>query len=86
MKSSLTPHERIRVAFLHYCEGMPQEQLAIAFSVNGGRINEACKAIEKAARFPKRVRAYKEGLPAAAPLRAHRSKAPKRKKKRATKK
>lgn len=56
----LSPVERIRVAFLHYVRGIPQDTLAAAFDVNQGRINEACLAIHKAASAPRAVRKYRE--------------------------
>lgn len=44
-KTALTPEEKIKCAYLHYIRKTPQHDLAIAFEVNGGRINEACKAV-----------------------------------------
>lgn len=48
-KAALTPQERIKAAYLHYIRGVTQQDLAVAFEVNIGRVNEACKAIMEAA-------------------------------------
>ena len=53
-KKALTPQERIKCAYLHLLRGVPQQDLAVAFEVNGGRVNEAVKAILKAAQDPKK--------------------------------
>lgn len=47
-KAALTPHERIKAAYLHYVRGIDQHDIAVAFEVNPGRINEACRAIWEA--------------------------------------
>lgn len=61
--ANLSPEERIRVAYMHFSRGISQEDLAAAFNVNQGRINEACLAIKKAADDPKSVRKYHDGKP-----------------------
>lgn len=60
MKTALTPRERIKVAYFYVCKNIPQATLADMFDVNAGRINEAIKAIEKAAQDPFGVRNYKD--------------------------
>jgi len=57
-KAELTFEERIKCAYLHYVLGVEQQALAVAFEVNGGRINEACLAIKMAAESPKKVRPH----------------------------
>ena len=44
-KKHLTPEEKLRVAYAHFCLGHTQEDLATIMGVNQGRINEACKAV-----------------------------------------
>ncbi len=58
----LTPEERIICAYVHFVLGYPQQDLTAFFPVNSGRINEAIRAIEKAAFDPRAVRRYKEPL------------------------
>lgn len=41
----LKPHDKIRVAFGHYCLGIDQHDLAALFGVNPGRVSEACASI-----------------------------------------
>lgn len=60
LKQELTPQERIKAAYLHYVLGVEQQAIAVAFEVNGGRVNEACLAIQIAADAPKEVRAMWE--------------------------
>jgi hypothetical protein len=56
----LTPKERIICAYQYFCLDMTQEQIKAGFPlVNAGRVNEAIKAIEKAANNPK-IRQYHE--------------------------
>jgi hypothetical protein len=52
-KKALTKQERIKCAYLHIIRNVPQQDLAIAFEVNSGRVNEAITAIETAAENPK---------------------------------
>jgi hypothetical protein len=52
-KKALTPHERIKCAYLHLIRGVAVQDLAIAFEVNTGRISEAIAAIQKAIDNPK---------------------------------
>lgn len=48
-KAALTAREKIKASYLHYVRNIPQQDLATAFEVNIGRVNEACKAIWDAA-------------------------------------
>lgn len=50
LKTTLTAEEVYKVAYLHHVMGVEQLALSIAFSVNVGRISEACTAMEYAAR------------------------------------
>lgn len=52
-RTSLTPNERIRVAFAHFVLGIEQQHIAMLLAVNMGRVNEACRAIQLAAHDPK---------------------------------
>lgn len=52
-KKALTKQERIKCAYLHIIRNIAQQDLAIAFEVNMGRVNEAIAAIEAAAENPK---------------------------------
>jgi hypothetical protein len=63
-KQDLTVQERIKSAYLHYVKQIEQHDIATAFEVNGGRVNEACLAIDLAARYPKEVRKLCEHLKA----------------------
>jgi DNA-binding transcriptional regulator LsrR (DeoR family) len=47
-KTALTFEEKIKAAYLHYVRGVDQQDLATAFEVNSGRVNEACKIIKEA--------------------------------------
>lgn len=47
-KTALTPQEKIKAAYLHYVRGINQHDIAVAFEVNPGRVNEACKAVWEA--------------------------------------
>ena len=48
-KTALTFEEKITSAFMHYVRGIDQQDIAIMMGgVNGGRVNEACKAISVA--------------------------------------
>jgi hypothetical protein len=47
-KTSLTPEERITVAWAHYVKGIHQHTLAAIFNVNAGRVAEACVAVRNA--------------------------------------
>lgn len=49
-KTSLTPEEAIKVAYLKHIMGIEQHVLSVVFSVNQGRIAEACVALEYTAR------------------------------------
>jgi hypothetical protein len=51
-KTALTFEERITAAYLHYVRGVEQQDIAVAFSVNMGRVNEVCLAVRDALRPP----------------------------------
>lgn len=51
-KTALTFEEKITVAFMHYVRGIHQQDLAILYCVNMGRVNEACMAIKTALNEP----------------------------------
>ena len=44
-KQALTTEEAIKAAYLHFIEGVDQHVIAVAFSVNHGRVNEAVNNI-----------------------------------------
>lgn len=52
-KKALSPGERIKAAYLHHLRDVPQHDLAVAFEVNHGRVNEACRALGAVAEDPK---------------------------------
>lgn len=52
-KRALTREEAIKCAYLYFLRGVPQHDLAIAFEVNQGRINEALMAIKIASDNPR---------------------------------
>lgn len=52
-KRALTREEAIKCAYLYFLRGVPQHDLAIAFEVNQGRINEALMAVKIAADNPR---------------------------------
>jgi hypothetical protein len=45
MKGTLTPREKLKVAFGYFIQGLSQQDLAVQYEVNHGRINEAVKEI-----------------------------------------
>jgi hypothetical protein len=47
-KTQLNPQEKLLVAYMHECRHIEQQDLAVIFNVNSGRINEAIMAIRKA--------------------------------------
>lgn len=47
-KTSLTPEEKIKVAYLHDIRGLEQHVLADVFGVNAGRIAHAVKVVRQA--------------------------------------
>jgi hypothetical protein len=54
-KAALTFEEQLACAYLHYAYGVEQNALSVAYRVNIGRVNEACKAIKAACeKLPKR--------------------------------
>jgi len=48
VKRSLTFEEKITAAWAHYVKGIDQHTLAAIYSVNPGRISEACKSVATA--------------------------------------
>lgn len=46
-KTALTFEEKITAAYLHYVRGVEQTDIAVAFAVNIGRVNEACLAVKR---------------------------------------
>lgn len=48
-KASLTPREKIKVAYAYEIMGISQHDLAALFEVNQGRVAEAIRAIQYAA-------------------------------------
>jgi hypothetical protein len=46
-KTALTFEEKITAAFMHYVRQVDQQDIAMMYGVNGGRVNEACLAIYK---------------------------------------
>jgi hypothetical protein len=48
-KTALTPEEKITAAFMHYVRQIDQQDIAMMYGVNMGRVNEACRAISVAA-------------------------------------
>ena len=51
-KTSRTFEEKITAAFMHYVRRIDQQDIAMMYGVNIGRINEACLAIKNALRGP----------------------------------
>lgn len=51
-KGALTFEERIIAAYLHFVKGIEQNDIAVAFRVNPGRVAEAVNAIKLAAENP----------------------------------
>jgi hypothetical protein len=47
-KTALTFEEKITAAWAYHVKGIDQHTLASIYSVNPGRISEACKTIEQA--------------------------------------
>jgi hypothetical protein len=47
-REALSFDEKLACAYLHYVRGIMQMDLAIAFNVNMGRVNECCLAIKDA--------------------------------------
>jgi hypothetical protein len=46
-KTALTPEEKITAAFMHYVRCLDQQDIAMLYGVNIGRVNEACIAIAR---------------------------------------
>jgi hypothetical protein len=47
-KTALTFEEKITAAFMHYVRMIDQQDIAMLYGVNGGRVNEACLTIKDA--------------------------------------
>ena len=47
-RTALTFEEKITAAFIHYVRKVDQQDIAMLYGVNGGRVNEACLIIKKA--------------------------------------
>jgi len=47
-RTALTFEEKITVAFMHYVRAIDQQDLAMLYGVNGGRVNEACLIVKNA--------------------------------------
>lgn len=54
-KAQLTAEEVYKVAYLYHVMKVEQHALSIAFSVNVGRISEACQTMKHAAEHVKEV-------------------------------
>ena len=46
-KTALTFEEKITAAFMHYVRQIDQQDIAMMYGVNIGRVNEACNVIRK---------------------------------------
>jgi hypothetical protein len=46
-KTALTFEEKITAAFMHYVRDIDQQDIAMLYGVNIGRVNEACLAVRK---------------------------------------
>lgn len=44
-RTVLSFEEKITAAFMHYVRGVEQQDIAMLYSVNIGRVNEACVAV-----------------------------------------
>lgn len=70
-KTTLTTEEIYKAAYLHHVLGVEQHVLSVAYSVNVGRISEACAAMEYAAgnvRAIYQMAKPKEAQPSVEPL------------------
>ena len=54
MNGTLTPTEKLTCAYMHYVEGIEQQQLAMIYRVNMGRVNEACQAVNSVLKISER--------------------------------
>lgn len=48
MKTSLTFEEKITAAYMHYVRKVEQQDIAVLYDVNQGRVSEACNTIKDA--------------------------------------
>ena len=48
-KTALAPEEKITAAFMYYVRCIDQQDIAMMYGVNIGRVNEACREIAVAA-------------------------------------
>lgn len=46
--AALTFEQQVTAAFVHYVRGVEQQDIAMLFSTNIGRVNEACVAVRRA--------------------------------------
>ena len=46
-KTSLTFEEKVTTAYMHYVRAIDQQDIAMLYGVNIGRINEACLAVKQ---------------------------------------
>lgn len=51
-KKSLTPREKVKVAYAYLIRGVDQHTIASMFEVNAGRVAEAVKEIRAAVDWP----------------------------------
>ena len=51
-KTALTFEEKITAAFMHYVRQIDQQDIAMMYGVNIGRVNEACNIIRKTLQPP----------------------------------
>jgi hypothetical protein len=51
-KTALTFEEKITATFMHYVRRIDQQDIAMMYGVNIGRVNEACHAIKAILRGP----------------------------------
>jgi hypothetical protein len=54
-KTALTFEEKITAAFMHYVRDIDQQDIAMMYGVNMGRVNEACLAVKHALQPQPRV-------------------------------
>jgi len=55
MEKALEPEEVLRVAHAHLVNGVSQQAIAQLMNINGGRVSEACTAMEFAAANVKEI-------------------------------
>lgn len=55
VKTALTFEEKVTAAWAYHVKGIDQHTLASIYSVNPGRISEACTSVEKALEDEKKI-------------------------------